>query len=185
MLILLSLLLVADSPLTLAGSSNVDSLGSIKLPPGKWNLTRSHVSSVAAKTPDVFIFTKSSKPSERLTILRYGPHISPKQPVYLCDSIGDSSQFGIPHFLDANTAQRSTDCVVEMMRKPSDWYASKLSVTYVYPDADATMWMSNAIIFTQDQSAFVCIHCAAAVLSPAVLTDTVADSSFKSVASSK
>lgn len=180
MLPLLLLLLVAESSPQLTGTCDVVALGTIALPPGNWSLQWSHVSSIAAKTPDVFIFAKTTTRTERITILRYGPHISPRKPVYLCDSVGDNSLFGIPHFLDANATQRATDGEVEMIRKPRDWNASDISVTYVYPDSDGRMWMSDASLFTQDKSTFVCIHCAPSVLSPSVLTDMLADSSFQS-----
>ena len=107
MLLLISFLLVANASPQLTGTCDVDALGTIALPSGNWSLQRSHVSTTAAKTPDVFIFAKSTTRVERITILRYGPHISPTKPVYLCDSVGDSSLFGVPHFLNANANLKS------------------------------------------------------------------------------
>jgi len=173
---LLPLILCFSQP-TLSGTVDVDGLGQIALPSGSWTPLRSHMSAVEAKTPDVFIFCRLNSPTERITVLRYGRHIAPQKPVYLCDSIGDSSQFGIPHFLDSNTRQRGKGDV-HMLRKPDDWYASEIEVSFVYPDAEETQWMSHAILATQDQSVFVCIHCAPKVLSPEPLRKLFSQSRF-------
>jgi hypothetical protein len=173
-LYLLPLMLCISQP-GLSGNVDVDGLGKIALPTGNWTLQRSHISQANAKTPDVFMFRRLKSPMERLSVLRYGGHIAPIRPVYLCNSVGDSSLFGIPHFLDSNKKQRG-DGVVHMLRKPDDWYASKIEVSYVYPDVQQTHWMSHAILATQDKSVFVCIHCAPKVLSPEPLRECLLNS---------
>lgn len=182
-LFLLSLILFVNQP-TLSGTVEVDGLGKIALPSGNWTLQRTHLSEANAKTPDVFMFCRSKSPMERLTVLRYGGHIAPSRPVYLSDSVGDSSLFGIPHFLDDNIKQRG-DGDVHMLRMPDDWYATEIEVTYVYPDAQQTHWMSHAILSTLNKSVFVCIHCAPKVLSPEPLQECFSESQFLSDPPSK
>ena len=168
----------------LSGETEVDKLGKVALPPGKWALERSHLSTDEEKTPDVFVFRKAGDVTERLSILRYRANIAPKRPIDLADSVGDSMLFGIPHFLEPD-AKMADDAAIHMLRMPSNIDAEKIEITYIYPDRSDTLWMSHAVICLQDGCAFVCLHCAPKVLSPDTILSVYFESSMKPTADTK
>ena len=173
---LCSLFLLFAHP-ALIGNVAVEGLGNVELPPGRWVLNQSHISKAESKTPDVFLFHRAADPQERLTIVRYNSNIAPSKAVYVCDTVGDSSLFGIPFFL-GRLKERMGSGEVHMLRKPKDWYANTIEVTYVYGDSNQTNWMSHAILSKQENAVFVCIHCAPRILIPTTVQDCFIASKF-------
>jgi hypothetical protein len=179
--LIVAIALVSATPLS--GKVDTGGLGTLSLPPGEWMLEHRHLSPDQEKRPDCCVFKKLRPRLERITILRYRSHIAPRKPVYLCDSVADSYLIGIPDFIAKNRPDfipmhRRKESYVFTLRKPRDWYAQRIEISYVYTSKDEEPWMSHAILMTQSRAAFVCVHSSPHVLSPETIDDLVTWSTF-------
>jgi hypothetical protein len=162
-----------------SGQAKIDGIGEIALPPGRWTLE--HVATPEKKTnkPDVYVFKKEGDRLERLTIQKFGPHISHPLSNYF-DSIGDSTSNGIPVQLLDRKNEHDTAHILRplVVRERSGGKDTCLASSYIYTSETKDPWMSHAFVCDRDGLVLVCVHSSPHVISPETVDEVFAESRF-------
>ena len=157
----------------------IDGIGQIAFPPGSWTVEHVVRHDKNVRSPDVYVFKKAGDRLERLTVQRFGPHISHPIAAYF-DSIGDSMSEGIPiQLLDWKNAHDTTYILRPVVvRERSGDREICMVATYLCTGETDDPWMSHAFVCDRDGWLLVCVHASPHVISPETVDQVFSKSKF-------
>ena len=170
-LIFIAVTAIAGDPVS--GDVAVARLGRIQLPKGQWMIEHIYLPTNESRHPDCFLFRRLGDRLERIAILRYRPEIAQKKAYMYADSIGDSIEMGVPHFIKADS-RAFDEC--EQIGRPSDWKLDELELSYVYTSKTEASWMSHSFISLKSDWIVVGVHSSPFAISPDTIRQLKNDS---------
>ena len=139
------------------------SIGIVHLPKGQWVVEDIYIPTKESKRPYCFVFRNLGDRLERIAILGYRPEIAQKKAYMYADSIGDSIEMGVPHFIKA-VSRVFDEC--EQIGRPSDWRGDDLKMSYVYTSNTDATWKSHSFISLKSDGIVVGVHSSPFAISP-------------------
>jgi hypothetical protein len=156
-----------------SGKVQVDGLGLVAFPPGKWSLefARTQPAKNDAKRPDYFVFKKTGDRVQRLAFLRYSPVTAPKDLYHLMDSLVETMGDGVPP--EETKDRPAYGPAYPMRREPQDVTgASVIEFSFISTRASTGIsWLCHTVLFSKDGWAFVIVHTSPYATSPELIQD--------------
>ena len=159
--------------------ANIDGIGEISLPPGKWTLEYVVTPEKNTNSPDVYVFKKDGDRLERLTFQKFGPHIAHPISAYF-DSIGDSTSNGIPvRLLDWKNEHDTAHILRPLeVRETTGKETTCMASSYIYTGETKDPWMCHAFVCSRNGLVLECVHASPHALSPDTVDEVFTESRF-------
>jgi hypothetical protein len=156
--------------------AEVEDLGTIAFPEGKWSLEMRalRTASEAREKPDYFVFKKVDGPLERLTFLRYNPMIAPKGTVACEEAVQGFSR------LSLSEEEKKMDgvAVVKFFGTPAKVDRHTSFSWLRIPPGPEPPWLYHAGLYSANQWAIGVIRASTAITDPHTLENVYNLSKF-------